>query len=314
MKPLLLAYPGHEALAESMCRALSADAAVFSTRRFPDGETYLRIDSEVKDRAVVVLCSLQDPDTRLLPLIFMADTVRELGAHQVGLLAPYLAYMRQDQRFQPGEAVTSASFARLLSARFDWLVTVDPHLHRRHSLGEIYSIPTEVVHTAPLLTQWIRNHVANPMVVGPDAESEQWVRAVAEGVPCPYLVLEKTRHGDRDVTVSVIPQTEEWAGRTPVLIDDIVSSAATMIQTVKQWTRAEVPPPVCLAVHGVFAARAYEALREAGATRIVTTNSIPHPSNEIDISGALVDPVWRLLAQTPERPSMSGSNRDNVRQ
>ncbi len=297
MKPLLLAYPGNETLTESLRMALGAEPVSFSMRRFPDGETYLRIESEVRDRAVAIVCTLHDPNARFLPLIFMADTLRELGAARIGLVAPYLAYMRQDRRFQPGEALTSSSVARLLSERFDWLVTVDPHLHRRSSLAEIYSIPADTVHAAPLLTQWIRKHVGNPLVVGPDAESEQWVRAVAEGVPCPHVVLQKTRRGDRDVAVTMIPQIEGWAGHTPVLVDDIISSAGTMIETVRQFAAARLPLPVCLAVHGVFAAQAYEVLKEAGAARIVTTNSIPHLSNEIDISHVLIEPVRRLLGR-----------------
>lgn len=295
MKPLLLSYPDEEALAESLRNALDAEPVAFALRRFPDDETYLRIDSDVRDRAVALVCTLHQPDARFLPLAFMADTLRDLGAHSVGLVTSYLAYMRQDRRFQPGEALTSLSFARLLSAQFDWLVTVDPHLHRRRSLAEIYTIPAEVVQAAPLLTQWIRGHATNPLVVGPDAESEQWARTVAEAVPCPYIVLEKTRRGDRDVVVSTIPNIERWADRTPVLIDDIISSARTMIETVRQWTGAGLPPPVCLAVHGVFALQAYEALKDAGAARIVTTNSIPHPSNDIDISRILIEPVRRLL-------------------
>ncbi len=297
MKPLLLAYPGNETLAESLRVALDAEPVVFTMRRFPDGETYLRIESEVRDRTVGLVCTLHDPDARFLPLIFMADTLRELGAPRIGLVAPYLAYMRQDRRFQSGEALTSSSVARLLSASFDWLVTVDPHLHRRRSLAEIYSIPAETVHAAPLLTEWIREHVTRPLVVGPDAESEQWVRVVAEAVPCPHVVLQKTRRGDRDVAVTKIPQIKGWAGHTPVLVDDIISSAGTMIETVKKFVGAGLLPPVCLAVHGVFAAQAYEALKEAGAARIVTTNSIPHLSNEIDISHVLIEPVRRLLGR-----------------
>ena len=119
MRSLLLSYPGNEALGEGLRRALGAEAVRFLMRHFPDGETYARVDSDVEDQAVAILCSLRDPDTHFLPLVFLADTLRDLGARQVGLIAPYLAYMRQDRRFQPGEALTSTSFARLLSARFD---------------------------------------------------------------------------------------------------------------------------------------------------------------------------------------------------
>ena len=294
MNPLLLAYPGQESLAEPLHRSLQADVVAFDLHNFPDGETYLRIDTDVKDRSVSILCTLHRPDVRILPLIYMCEALRELGAKQVGLIAPYLAYMRQDRRFRPGEALTSAMFARLLSSYIDWLVTIDPHLHRRASLNEIYGIPTAVVHATSLLVEWIRSNVASPLIVGPDAESEQWVRSVADAVPCPYVVLEKIRRGDRDVTVSKIPEIAQWANRTPVLVDDIISSAHTMSETVTQLRVAKLAPPVCIGVHGVFADQAYETLLAAGAGRIVTTNSIAHPSNEIDVSSLLVEPVQRL--------------------
>lgn len=305
MKPLLLAYPGHESLAEPLRRALLADAVAFELRSFPDGETYVRIDSDVQDRTIVILCTLHEPDARVLPLLFMANTLRELGARSVGIVAPYLAYMRQDRRFHPGEALTSTIFAKLLSAHLDWLVTVDPHLHRRASLAEIYSIPTAVAHAAPLLVEWIRANVNAPLVVGPDAESEQWVRAVADAVPCPYVVLEKIRRGDRDVSVSAIPTVERWSDRTPVLVDDIISSARTMTETVQQLRSSGLASPVCVGVHGVFAPQAYEALQAAGAARVVTTNSIAHASNDIDVSRLLVEPVQRFLAKTIDRPATS---------
>src|SRR3546814_19604917 len=113
------------------------------TRRFPDGETYVRLLSEVKDKAVDLVCTLARPDDGFLRLIFAADAARELGACQVNLIAPYLSYMRQDCRFQPGEAVTSRSFARLVSSSFDRLLTVDQHLHRYQALSPLYKVPTD---------------------------------------------------------------------------------------------------------------------------------------------------------------------------
>ena len=82
-----------------------------------------------------------------------------------------------------------------------------------------------------------------------------------------------------------------------MLVDDIISSAATMSETARQWREAGLAPPVCIGVHGVFASGAYEALQAAGPTRIVTTNTVPHASNDIDVSAALVEPIQRLLAR-----------------
>lgn len=226
MTVLLFALPGNEALASLLAPALGAEIGKAAARRFPDGESYWRYDTPVAGREVALLCTLDRPDGKALALLFAAAAVRDLKAARVGLIAPYLAYMRQDRRFQPGEAVTSATFAQIVSAQFDWLVTVDPHLHRHASLGEIYSLPARALHSAPLIAQWIRDNVDHPLLIGPDRESEQWVAAVARGAGAPHLVLRKQRHGDREIDVSV-PELAQWRERTPVLVDDIISTGQT---------------------------------------------------------------------------------------
>lgn len=126
MRPLLFALTAREGLAGPLAEVIGAELGHVEIRRFPDEETYFRYVSSPKGRQVIVLCSLDRPDEKYLPLVFAAATARDLGARSVGLVCPYLAYMRQDRRFRPGEAITSAHFARMLSGEFDWLVTVDP--------------------------------------------------------------------------------------------------------------------------------------------------------------------------------------------
>lgn len=294
MTPLFLSLYDHEPLADDLARAIGADTAAFELRNFPDGETYFRLDADPQGRDVVVLCSLDRPDEKFLPLAFAAATARDLGAASVGLVAPYLAYMRQDRRFQPGEAVTSALFARLLGGGAEWLVTVDPHLHRIADLSEIYDVPARAVHAAPLIADWVRRNVQNPVFIGPDAESAQWVSAVAADAGAPHVVLQKTRHGDRDVEVT-IPDIETWRGHTPVLVDDIASTAKTMIEVVGHLDRLAMKPPVCVAVHGVFAGNAYAELVASGTARVVTSNTIRHESNGIDVAGLIADAVLDVL-------------------
>ena len=301
MTTLIVPLPGNEALAEVVAQALSCDRGRLETRQFPDGESYLRFADDLGNRAVVLVCTLSRPNDKLLDLLFAAATARDLGAAKVGLVAPYLAYMRQDRRFREGEAVTSTHFATLLSGAVDWLVTVDPHLHRRTSLAEIYSIPATVLHAAPRIADWIARSVPNPVLVGPDAESAQWVHAVAEMAGAPSIVLEKLRRGDRDVSVSV-PDIERWRDHTPVLVDDIISTARTMIETVTHLRRIGLAAPVCIGVHAVFADRAYDELHDAGAKGVVSCNTIPHPSNAIDVVPLLASGVQSLL----ERAESSG--------
>lgn len=306
MKFVILALPGNEQLAAGLAAKLQTEVGRMTVRRFPDGESYVRIETPVDGRNVVLACGLHDPDSKIPALLFAASTARELGAARVGLVAPYLAYMRQDKRFNEGESITSVHFAELVSRYVDWLVTVDPHLHRRSSLDDIYSIPGIAVHAAPLLAQWILAHVDSPVLIGPDSESEQWVSEVARGANAPWLVLEKIRRGDRDVSVS-IPDPGALRGRTPVLVDDIISTARTMIATIRHLADFGLAKPVCVGVHAVFAGTAYADLAAAGVARIVTCNTIAHESNAIDVSGPLAEAVLNLTAIRTAVPASGGA-------
>lgn len=293
MTALIIPLPGNEAFADRLAQALPGDRGMIETRAFPDGETYLRIQSDLSGRTVILVATLDRPDPKTLPLLFAADVARDLGAAKLVLVAPYLAYMRQDTRFRSGEAITSVAFAKLISRAFDALVTVDPHLHRYASLGAIYSIPTQVAHAAPQLAAWIAENVSAPILIGPDSESEQWVSDVAARAGAPYRVLQKHRLGDQQVEIS-IPDLHGLVDRTPVLVDDIVSSGRTMIETARQLRAQGFSPPTCVAVHALFAA---DAERELGvvAGQLVSTNSVLHRSNAIDVSDAIATVLKELI-------------------
>lgn len=283
LRPLLLCFEGRAPFAASLARQAGLDETPVGLHRFPDGESLVRIDARVAGRDCIVFCTLKEPDSILFPLLSAAATARELGARSVGLLAPYLAYMRQDKRFNAGEAVSSRPFAQLISTHFDWLVTVDPHLHRYPRLDSIYRLPNTVVSAVPLMAEWVRRNVDRPLLVGPDSESLQWVGAVAELAGAPFVVLEKRRNGDTDVDIAV-PDIERWRDRTPVLVDDILSTGQTLSQTVRGLRAQGLAAPLCLAVHAVFAGAAEQRLAEAGAARLVTANTIVHPTNAVDLT------------------------------
>ncbi|MDA1098584.1 MAG: phosphoribosyltransferase family protein [Proteobacteria bacterium] len=162
--------------------------------------------------------------------------------------------------------------------------------------------PAVALHAAPAIAAWIRNTIPDPVLVGPDSESEQWVAAVANDAGAPFMVLEKTRRGDRDVQVSV-PDIERWRECTPVLVDDIISTARTMIETVGHLKAAAMAPPVCIGIHAVFADNAYDELKAAGAGQVVTCNTIPHPSNAIDMTGLITLGVRDLVSRAQKSSS-----------
>jgi ribose-phosphate pyrophosphokinase len=180
-----------------------------------------------------------------------------------------------------------------LSGYVDWLVTIDPHLHRYHTLNDIYGVPSRVVHAAPAVAAWIAAHVDRPVLVGPDAESAQWVMDVARRVGAPSVVMRKERRSDRVVEVSA-PDMEAYRQHTPVVVDDVVSSAQTLVETVKRLVAAGLRAPVCVAVHALFSDTAEQALWDAGAEKIVTTTSVPHSTNMIDVVPLMIEPIREL--------------------
>ncbi|CAN7589039.1 ribose-phosphate pyrophosphokinase [Mesorhizobium amorphae] len=288
MTRVLLPFPLQRTLADAIAPLLGARTGRLDWRHFPDGESLVTIEQDLDGVDVALVASLRNPDELALPLRFAAATAREFGARSIGLIAPYLAYMRQDTRFNPGEAVSAPMFARFLADSFDWLVTADPHLHRIPRLSELFRIPAHAGATAPLISEWIRDNIPNAVLIGPDGESSQWVSDVADRAGVAYQILTKIRRGDRDVEVS-LPSIDAARSRTPVIVDDIASSGRTMIETLKHLRQLGLPPAVCIVIHPVFAQNAYAQLLAAGAERVVSTDSIPHPSNAISLAGLLAE-------------------------
>lgn len=286
MTRTVYAMPGNEALADALARHRQLPRGALELHRFPDGESLVRVEGPPADGEAIVVCTLDRPDAKTLPLLMAAETLRELGARRVGLVAPYLAYMRQDARFHPGEAVSSRLFGRLLAQRFEWLVTVDPHLHRHRNLAEAGMPHGRAVSAAPAMAAWLQAHVARPLLIGPDEESAPWVEGVAALVAAPVAVAGKRRLGDREVRVS-LPDLSRWHDRVPVLLDDIISSGRTLLDAIAGIRAAGLPAPWCVAVHGLFADDALACLRSAGVAGVVVTNSVPGDNAGIDLAGIL---------------------------
>lgn len=299
-REVILACPGNEGLGRQLAEQ-GHDWVDVEVRAFPDGESYIRIHGDLKDRDVTIVCTLHRPDRVFLQLALIAHTARDLGARRLCLVAPYLSYMRQDERFHAGEAITSSYLGGMFSQWFDEMITVDPHLHRWQSLDEIYTIPTFHVSAAPSLARWAAEHVDSPLIVGPDSESEQWASALARDLDVPYVVLEKVRRGDRDVSISG-DLGRDVAGYTPVLVDDIVSTGRTMAAAVSVLLEQGFKAPCCVGIHAVFSDDASRHVLDAGASALLTCNTIAHESNAID--------VWReIVACWSSRHDQSESSK-----
>jgi ribose-phosphate pyrophosphokinase len=293
---ILVAFPEMRPLAEDLAPALGADLLTLDWHHFPDGESLISLPGDLDGADVAFLATLRDPDRLALPLRFAAATAREMGARRVGLIAPYLGYMRQDRRFERGQAVSAPLFAQFLGESFDWLVSVDPHLHRIARLQDVFPMPAIRAVSAPLLATWISTNLPDAVLLGPDSESQQWVAEVARLAGRPYEVLRKVRSGDRSVDVSV-PESAALREGTPVILDDIASSGVTMARAVERLLAAGTAAPVCLVIHAVFADGAQDTIMSAGAAGIISTDTIPHSTNVIGIVDILSETTLSALKE-----------------
>lgn len=290
---ILIPFPEMTPLSAQIASHLGVVSRPLDWHHFPDGESLVTVPDGLSGGDVALVATLRDPDRLALPLRFAAATAREMGARRVGLIAPYLGYMRQDHRFRPGQSVSAILFSGFLSESFDWLVTVDPHLHRISSLGDVFGMLAKRVATAPLLAEWIRDNVPDGVLLGPDSESQQWVGEVARLADRPYEVLKKVRTGDRSVDVSV-PESAALRHGTPIILDDIASSGRTMVRAIERLLAAGSGRPICLIIHGIFAGNALEDLSSAGALRVVTTDTVPHTTNGIGVASLMADAVREI--------------------
>jgi ribose-phosphate pyrophosphokinase len=279
-------------LATRLAERLGTALRPVEVHRFPDEESLVRVESAGAHRAVLVR-SLDRPNPKLIEVLFAADGLRRRGVRELVFVAPYLGYMRQDRAFRDGEAISQRVVARLLGDAFDEVLTIEAHLHRIHSLAEIFSCRARSLSAAPLIADWCRTQGRKRLVVGPDAESEPWVRAIAEAAGLPWIVCRKIRRGDRDVQIEVpeLPDDVENA----LIVDDIASSGATLAAATRALRARGLVHVEAIVSHALFGPHAEELLLSAKLDRILSTDTLPHPSNAIGVGDLIADHLMSEL-------------------
>jgi len=288
---MLLGFEEYEAQSQRLAEALGRSYARVAVHHFPDGECKVTLPAELP--AHVVVCrSLNRPNDKLIELLLAATTARQLGAQRLTLVAPYLCYMRQDTAFTTGEAISQPIIGRFLAELFDDVVTVDPHLHRTHHLVDAVPATHVVTLSASVaMSDFLRTH-PNAILLGPDGESMQWVRAIAEVSGLAYGVANKQRLGDREVHITLPNLNLEK--KPVVLVDDVISSGETIAITAQRCFEKGAMRVDVLVTHPLFAQGAIERLRQTGVGEIWSADSIPHPSNCIVLADLLAKAVQSI--------------------
>jgi len=297
---MLLHFDDQQDAARRLADAAGLQAACIARHRFPDGELRLRLPPAVPPHAVLFR-SLDDPNEKLVELLLTAQTARGLGARHLTLVAPYLAYMRQDTAFEPGEAVSQRIVGKFLAGIVDAVITVDPHLHRVATLQEVVPGAGAVVLTgANLLADLVVQRRQRPLLVGPDEESAQWVARAAQRHGLEHAICRKVRSGDHAVEVALPPLAV--AGRAVVILDDIASTGQTVAAAARLLRDAGAASIDVALTHALFSPQALELMRASGVGEIWSTDSIAHPSNAVSMAPLLAEALAGLRASRVTGP------------
>jgi len=268
-------------------------AGKLEVRRFPDGEKYLRVLSDVQGKNVAIIQSIHHtPDELLFEYLLLADTVKDLGARKVTAFIPYFAYARQDERFKPGEALSFRTVTKLIECvGTDEVYTIDMHQHRVLKSSEVFGIPSHNLSAMPLLADHIQKlgKLRDPLVIGPDAEAEQWARLAAERLHTDYDVFQKTRLGDAKVEVR--PRRSNAGGRDVLIVDDIISTGGTIVEAVKILLGQGAKRIQVACTHPILAPGALEKIKEMGVEDVIGTDTVPSPISDVTVAPLIAEQV-----------------------
>jgi ribose-phosphate pyrophosphokinase len=279
-----------------LAQALSVPFVLVEQHLFPDGESLIRLPTDLPPQ--VILCrALDNPNNKLIELLLTAETARRQGVKRLTLVAPYLCYMRQDTAFRPGEAVSQRIIGRFLANLFDHVITVDAHLHRIDRLEQaLPGIHAKNLSAAPILSEFLmqRTTPVETLLVGPDRESEQWVKAIATSAKREYVIANKTRISDQQVAINL--PDYPYAGKQIILIDDMVSTGATLCQIARDLMSQGVASIDALVTHALFTHGTEQQMHSAGIRHIWSSDSVAHPTNRIYLEHLLATAVRHIIA------------------
>ena len=288
MKTIVVSGTNSRSLAKSVAKRIKSQYSELFVDQFPDGELRIRFPDDVAGMHVILIESLlPNPNTSLMELVFAIHTAKDLGAAKVTAVAPYLAYMRQDKRFHAGECVSAHVMADLLSAA-DHVIAIDPHLHRIKRLQDIFTCKATSLTADPVFADYIHKTHPKAIIMGPDGESSQWAKTIADRIGQESVILSKKRYSATKVRTIIHGDPARFKGRDVVIVDDIISTGNTMIEPIKQLKAFGAKKITCVCVHGVFAKNALQRLKKLGA-QVISTNTIQNPVAKIDVASLIAN-------------------------
>jgi len=276
--------PASEELGENIAKLVGTEVVPVVFKTFPDGESYIRLDGEVKKEEVFIVQTTSPPqDSRLVQLALMIDAAKRNGARKVTAIVPYLAYARQDKTFLQGEDVSIETVANMLGAvGVDSLITVNVH---QEKVLERSPFPARSLSAIPLLAEYFkRKGFEKAFVLAPDEGALHIVEEAKKilGDECGYL----EKHRDRYTGTITAEKKEKFdvKGRTVIIFDDIISTGGTIVAAAKIMRELSAREVYAACVHPLLIGDAEKRILEAGVEEIVGTDSVPSRVSKVSLA------------------------------
>jgi len=262
-------------LAAGVCAHLDLPVGLGTVTRFPDGETMVKVDEDVRGRDVYVVLSTCEPvNDNLMELLVFIDCLRRASAKRITAVIPYFGYARQDRKDEGRVPITAKLVANLIvAAGIDRVLCMD--LHAAQIQG-FFDIPVDHVSAAPVLADHflsIRETLGDVVVVSPDVGNVKVANMFANILQCDLAIIDKRRQsGSKVVVKNLIGDVE---GRTVLMFDDMISTAGTVCEAAKLVVERGAKDVVAACTHPVLVGLAMQRLMESPISKVVVADTIP---------------------------------------
>ena len=285
-------------LAESICEYLGTELGDATVSQFADGETFVKINENIRGSDIFVFQPTFAPATNLMELLVMIDAARRASAGRVTAVIPYFGYQRQDRKDQPRVPITAKLVANLITtAGADRVMTMD--LHSAQIQG-FFDIPFDHLYAAPVLVDYfVHLNIPDLVVVAPDIGSVKMARAYAKRLSAGLAIVDKRRpRPDAVEMMNVIGEVED---KNVVIFDDVVSTGSTLVEAAEAVKRQGAKDIYAGCTHGILCGDAVEKIRRSSIRELIVTDSIPHdaptllPSIKmLSVAGLLGEAIRRI--------------------
>lgn len=284
---LIIGGSASQKLAAKIAKELECPLIPIETRKFPDGERYIRIKGKLDDEAIVVQSTGYPQDENLIELFFILKTLKSMGIKKIKVAIPYFGYGRQERRFKSGEAVSAVIISELLEVSgAGEIFCINLH---EENIAKFFKIPVHNLSAMPLIANYIKETVDNPVIVAPDKGALGFAGEIAQILDCEYDYLEKIRVSpDR---VETKPKNIDVKGKEAIIIDDIISTGGTIVNAAVILRELGASRVIVSCVHGVLVEDALLKIFSAGVDDVVSTDTISSDVSIISVAPLIADAI-----------------------